>query len=132
MGRKPVKLALKLKFMLKMSVRNLLYFFEGRNPCRYFLCFLVFLSLSLFNAMSCSDPRDDDCYSGRILCMIVSKIVFPVSMELKHRSDYAGPNFRSTAWIVYISMIKADSPKTISLFIFPFLFPPPNSRTVIP
>lgn len=41
---------------------------------------------------------------------------------MKHRSEYAGPNSKSTAWIVYISMIKADCPKTISYSYFPFCF----------
>lgn len=88
-----------------------------RNTFPVLPCIPIPFSLQ---AMSCSDPRDNDCYSEGILCMIVSKIVFPVSVELKHRSDYAGPDSKSTAWIVYISMIKVDCPKTISYSYFPF------------
>lgn len=42
--------------------------------------------------------------------MVVGKTVFPTSMELKHRSDYAGPNSKSIAWIFYFLMLEADCP----------------------
>lgn len=84
MGRKPCEIGPKVKIHVKNVRKKCTVYFLRMGTYVDISCLflknkfsvLPCVPLSLFNAMSCSDPRDDDYCSEEVLCMVVSKIAF--------------------------------------------------------